>query len=304
MKRHSNSVWGRMLGYPEAWLALSQVASLGVTMTLYGLIFLLASTPTHPGPSTTDVSKVAKDGEDSPLTPTGEISGIDAQAVAVATVVGAAAPSLALFAYRDPSITVLWQAFPLYIFLARIGYRRFISKPSPVRNTENTAVGQADGGYKSVRALLLSSFALSAYFHISFIWTLVMRADISSLFKSFSEVQGVDALPLNVLVFLMWDFVFSALSTLLALGFDAVAAGKKIGESKLAIVRCIVGCLVVGPGAVVAICVLRREDRLGSGLIVGDVRRCVCLLFSLPFGPIVLTRPHRSGKHGNRKIQR
>lgn len=271
-KGRSLSVWGRMLGYPEAWLGLSQVASLGVTMSLYGLVFAMASIPTQfmPAPST-----VSKEAHHLPPGQAHRILRIDAQAIAVATVLGAAVPSIALFAYRNPSITVLWQAFPLYILLARVSYWRIITmfshrdlstdKHQPVKSVTL----YSDDGFKSVRLILLLSFALSSYFHISFISSILGRPDLVSSLRRSNELRGADALSLNVLVFLLWDFVFSFLSALLALGLDAIASGRKITESKSSILGSAVGCLLVGPGAMVTMCVLWREQRMRSGLTIG-----------------------------------
>lgn len=259
-KAQARSVWAKMLGYPEAWLALSQVASLGVTMTLYGLVLVLAPVSAQE-PTIVEGSTNAKEDRDVQLEDSRQISTIDMNTVVMATALGAAVPSLALFVYRDPSITVLWQAFPLYVFFARLGYRRlFANSPTQAARKEAPSLGIVDG-FKSVQRVLLSSAVLSTYFHISFLYSLARHHDLAALLGRSRSLETNDSLAFDVLVFLLWDFMFTSLSALLALGFDAISAG---GGSIMVIVACILGCVVVGPGAVVPLCVLRREERLAS----------------------------------------
>ncbi|KAJ3524184.1 hypothetical protein NMY22_g11114 [Coprinellus aureogranulatus] len=171
---------------------------------------------------------------------------IDGEAIAFATVLGAALPSIALFRYSRPSVTVLWQAFPLYIFLARIGYQclatSLFHRPASHAAPRNVQSSPVKGGYQFIRVTLLTSFALSTYFHIAFVMStlrtgLPPSASFPSLtVLSWAEPGSVDFVSLNALIFLLWDFIFSSISTLAALALDAIAAGKSVAKSKWTIV--------------------------------------------------------------------
>ncbi|KAJ3533507.1 hypothetical protein NMY22_g7304 [Coprinellus aureogranulatus] len=242
----TQSVWANTLRYPEAWLALSQVASLGVTMALYGFAFAWASTASQVEPTPPENPRKESTAGKYPIEGARQPSRIDGEAIAFATVLGAALPSIALFRYSRPSVTVLWQAFPLYIFLARLGYQRLATSLFHRRGS-HAALRRADSssansGYQFMRIILLVSFVLSASFHIAFIVTTIRAGLHQSAhpwsLAAFSRVDSgsVDFVSLNALIFLLWDFIFSFISTFAALGVDAIAAGKSVAKSKWTIV--------------------------------------------------------------------
>ncbi|TEB24798.1 hypothetical protein FA13DRAFT_1738972 [Coprinellus micaceus] len=208
-------------------------------------------------------------------------SRLDVESVAIATLMGAALPSWALFAYREPSKTVLWQAFPLYIFVARVGYRTDRPRPFPtcITRTSKTPSPASDSsqpinsndGYNATRLVLLASSSISTYFHLSFLSTILSHPDAPNLWTCVSPksprnvdlvLGSADALSINVLIFLFWDFVFAFVSTFAVLCFDTLRDGEGVMEWFPTLLGCGLGCVVVGPGAMLALCVLGREVRL------------------------------------------
>ncbi|KAF6748828.1 hypothetical protein DFP72DRAFT_915569 [Ephemerocybe angulata] len=213
------------LTYPVVWFALTQVATLGVTMTVYALAFSLAS------PSSTASGTDAQP-------PTS----LDIVGIAITLVLGAALPSYALLQCEDPRVTALWQLFPLYI--AAISYMWQRVHRSFVTAQPNT------NSRLPIRILLASCILTSTYFHISTLSSEIASFDIPSIVEFFNPtLRRSESLPSSVKTFLQLDFFFSFASLYLVYLIDSLASGA-LGRVLGLIVVGSVGSFVLGPSAV------------------------------------------------------
>lgn len=167
----------------------------------------------------------------------------DVLSIVPSVVIGCALPSYALLQYQDPRITVLWQIFPVYVFLAGWIYRRFTNL---ARSPSTTSVMNAS------RFILFTSFLTSTYFHLTTVWPLIVSVDAESLRRlllptHYSAPSSVDS---SVIAFLQYDFHFAWISALLVTLFTV--RFQSIWHVARIVVVTSVGMVVVGPGAVVA----------------------------------------------------
>ncbi|KAF5320481.1 hypothetical protein D9611_010691 [Ephemerocybe angulata] len=215
----------RALTYPAVWFSLTQVATLGVTMTVYALALSLAS------PSSTARG-----------TGTQPSTSLDIVGIAISLVLGAALPSYALLQCEDPRVTAVWQLFPLYIaaisYIWRRAHRSFVTA-QPNTNSR-----------PPIHILLASCILTSAYFHISTLSSEIASFDIPSIIEFFNPtLRRLESLPSSVNTFLQLDFILSFASLYLVYLIDSLASGA-LGRVLGLIVVGGAGSLVLGPSAV------------------------------------------------------
>ncbi|RXW16535.1 hypothetical protein EST38_g9316 [Candolleomyces aberdarensis] len=241
---------GRSLRWPASWLQATQVVTLGVTMPVWGLVVSLVrmqdSTAYLEAKEDQKRRTGADNQENRPAIPTAH----DVLSIIPSVVFGGALPSYAFFHYQDPKITVLWQIFPIYVFLAGWIYRRLANL---AHSHSTTSVKDAS------RFILIASFLTSAYFHLIIVWPLFVSGDVTSLQQLFLPAYSPTPATVesSVVAFLRYDFHFAWISallvTFLTVRFQSVWHAAQI------VVVTSVGMVLVGPGAMVAGAALWKE---------------------------------------------
>ncbi|KAJ2921416.1 hypothetical protein H1R20_g15679, partial [Candolleomyces eurysporus] len=220
---------GRSLRWPASWLLATQVgskASLGVKED--------------------QKQKTGADQENRPAIPTAH----DVLGIIPSVVLGGAIPSYALLHYQDPKVTVLWQIFPVYVFLAGWIYRRLANLAQSHSTTSAT---------NASRFILIASFLTSAYFHLIIVWPLLVSGDVTSLRQLFLPTHSPATVESSVIAFLQYDFHFAWISALLVT-FLTVRFQSVWHAARMVVVTS-VGMVIVGPGATVAGAALWQEGR-------------------------------------------
>ncbi|KAJ2931354.1 hypothetical protein H1R20_g5710, partial [Candolleomyces eurysporus] len=220
-----------LLAFPLLWLLASQVFTLGATMTVYALVFIL--TGAH--------RKGTKEQK--------EITQAYAESLIFALLVGAVAPSLCLVILKDPQVTALWQIYPVFMSVAG-GIHLLIRSPSKV----------AGSGWTSIQVLLLGIFMLSSSLHFSTVWPIINEpATIQQLLiPSIAPLPSSASPALAALDFLQWDYVFAFVSLM----FVSFWFAQSVIQFFALLVWYIVMTPVAGPGAALAGVFLWREAQL------------------------------------------
>ncbi|KAF9532362.1 hypothetical protein CPB83DRAFT_807700 [Crepidotus variabilis] len=180
----------KLLKYPMAWLLVSQVVSIGITMPLYWMISVLTNGPRKIRHGTTATYRQA-----------------DVLALAFGLVVGAVVPSVSMMVLDDPVVTALWQIYPAYVAIAQFIHLQV--RP----HTQHS-----HSGYTALQVIYFATLLLSSSVHMSTIWP--MLKDIESLKTLLIPTLG--SLPSSAnaaqfcLNFLKWDVTLAYLSTIIA----------------------------------------------------------------------------------------
>lgn len=173
----------------------------------------------------------------------GSIDQRHAESAAFTLLVAYILPSIAMLFARSPYTIAFWQAFPLWMFLAQRLY--LAVRPACPRS-----------GAKTVNAIYLSLFALSAVPHVYLLTPIV--------FKSYDVLVAIGTLfmpsltPLDpksttfdhgVQDFIQWDGVLMLVSTFFATAWIAGPSIKRLG-----VLACWLTCSMAlyGPGAAIA----------------------------------------------------
>ncbi|KAH9981489.1 hypothetical protein BGW80DRAFT_1270480 [Lactifluus volemus] len=162
-----------------------------------------------------------------------------AEAVLFAVLIGFVVPSALLSTMQDPVVTLLWQFFPAWMWLAQTGHLFF--RPSSRFHTS---------GYWTVQATFVFTFLSSAISHFAAVWPAGNDlALLKDLYPSFATHA-----------FLQWDAAFTFSSSLLGTLWFASNA-KQVA---LIVLWNVIATVVVGPGAAVSGVLLWREWRLNG----------------------------------------
>nr|GAT60056.1 predicted protein [Mycena chlorophos] len=145
---------------------------------------------------------------------------------------------------EDPYITVLWQLFPLWQFLAQSAHL-LVRKPN--RN---------ESGFTWIQALYVGVFMVASSTHIS----TLAKGDLKAIFVPSLEPRVGVAPELQVLDLLQWDGIFAFVSSLLG----TIWFGRTTTEAACILLWNVLGTVVVGPGAALAAVALWRESHLYS----------------------------------------
>lgn len=182
-----------LIAYPAIWGLLTQTMTIGATMPIYWLAFILSR------------GRGLSKGAGSPNTK-GAITQAHAEAIVFGVLIGAIVPTISMLILNDPTVTAIWQPYPVYVSLAH-ALHLFFRPPSQ----------HPQSGYPTIRALYLGCFVIASSVHISTIWPIKNDlAAIKSMFFPSTIALNVSDVSLQTLDFLKWDFVFGSVSTALA----------------------------------------------------------------------------------------
>ncbi|KAJ7771583.1 hypothetical protein B0H16DRAFT_189065 [Mycena metata] len=228
-----------LIAFPVIFGLVAQLMTVGVTLPIYWLIFILTGQANlRPGQTNTQLSRA------------------HVGAVAMGLAIGAAVPSLSLVVLEDPYVTAICQFFPLLQFLVQYGFTLF-QQPSPNAKTARSVLF----------SLYMSIFALSAATHLKSFYTAGSINGVNALLIP-SLAPLTSARPsLQVRDFLQWDAICAFGSTMLAT-FWFLDRPTQILDLALWYT---VGSVILGPGAAIAVVALWRESHLHPS--VGDQRK-------------------------------
>ncbi|KAF8431816.1 hypothetical protein L210DRAFT_924027 [Boletus edulis BED1] len=228
------------LRMPTAIGVLIQLASAGVIMPLYSLLFVITHTASL-RPSTTPTPS-----------PPSKINQGNAEALLFGLILGYIVPTILMLSFARPTVTAAWQGFPLLIALV-ILVHKIIRPPSRL----------VQSGHPTVIVTLAFSFVLSALLHVVYVWpVLTDTPTLQTLFVSLMDVSdpAVMSLADGVLEFIKWDFIFGVGSVVIATFWMADSLFSLAGI----IVWYGIANIAVGPAAAIAGVLLWRERRLNG----------------------------------------
>lgn len=210
------------LTFPLVWWQVYQFLSMGATMPWYFLFFVVSQF----------IQSFWKKGRDG----SGRISGIDAESIVVAFVIGDILPFIGMFCFDSVWLTGMWQLFPLIMGVVQTAY-------IPLRKAVSSRRG--DYGLKLLEGFNYSVFVVSAIGHWAYIFPL-----LKPFTKSLTTREAVEYL-------LKWDIIFGYGANLLGSMWFAESFQDVVGLG----LWNIIGTLAVGPGAVLAATSIWRERR-------------------------------------------
>ncbi|KAF9052727.1 hypothetical protein BJ165DRAFT_1523493 [Panaeolus papilionaceus] len=189
--------------YPTIWLLISQVASVGFTYPLYWLLLIVTGSwkklPTFDDKSFPQYK---------------------VQAVVFSTLAGALIPSLAMLFMQDPTITAIWQVYPVCISFAYFLHILLIPAPQTPKP-----------GYRALQAFFLGSFILSSSIHMATAGPLFsnLKALQHLLVPSFEPLDNASPVSLHLHDFLKWDITLAYTSTVLAFFWICSSVKQVVG---------------------------------------------------------------------------
>lgn len=228
------------LRMPTAVGVLLQLASMGVIMPIYALLFVITGTAsTRPG--TTPI----------PSSPS-KINQGNSEALLFGLLLGYVLPTTLMVFLVRPFVTAVWQGFPLLISLA-VFLHKVIRPPSRY----------VQSGHLTVITTLAFTFVVSALLHAVYVWPVL--TDSAALRTMFVPVVGVldpaaTSLEDGVLEFIKWDFIFGAGSVILATFWMASNALHLLGI----FIWYGMAIITLGPAAAITGVFLWRERRLNG----------------------------------------
>lgn len=216
---------------------LYQIASAGVVLSLYWMLFLLVGAQQlHRGPNKN--LHIISQGW--------------AEAIAFAFIVGSVIPTVAMIMFEDPYVTAIWQLFPVWTAIAASGHHFF--RPSSRLSYS---------GYTTIRTVYLGIFLLSSSYHVATIWPLygdlkTLQAIFLPSLRPISPSSVTHTAAIHHL--LQYDAIFSLGSTVLAtIWFTA-----NLRQMLILIVWYTIGIGIVGPGATISAVMLWRESTIAE----------------------------------------
>jgi len=225
------------IGYPLVVGFFCQVATVGVTMPVFWLLFIVSG-----------AAKLnRRSGNEQTL-----VTHAHAEAIIFGVCVGSIIPTACMFLLNDPLVTAIWQAFPVWVSIAQFGHHLF-----------RPASRYPESGYKTVRALFVGLFIVSSSTHLASIWPKI--GDLVAL--QFLFLPSIPVLnpatttvELKVLDFLKWDAVFGFASSILATFWFA----RNAKQFTALLAWHVVAVPVFGPGAAIAGVAIWRESLLNG----------------------------------------
>lgn len=229
-----------VLRMPTAIGVLFQLASMGVVMPLYALLFVITGTASI-RPSTTQTAS-----------PPSKINQGNAEALLFGFLLGYVFPTTLMVFLVRPAVTAIWQGFPILFALAIFAHK--VIRP-PSRYVQS--------GYPTVVATLAFTFFLSALLHAVYVWpVLTDTAALRTMFIPVVDVFDPEAMSLadGVLKFIKWDLILGVGSVILATFWMADSALCLVGI----FVWYGIASIAFGPPAAIAGVFLWRERRLNG----------------------------------------
>lgn len=235
-----------VLRMPTAVGTAIQLASMGVAMPVYALLFVTTGTAylrSSTAPSANPPSRINQG---------------NAEALLFGVLLGYVLPtSLMLFLVR-PEVTALWQAFPLLTAIAMFGHK--VIRP-PSRYVQS--------GHTTVLVTLVLSFVLSALLHVVYVWPIL--TDSAALQTMFVPVGPLDpaasSVDDGVLEFIKWDLIFGAGSVVLSTFWMVDGMFALVGI----LLWYGIATIVFGPAAAIIGVFLWRERRLNGQPQAGKI---------------------------------
>jgi hypothetical protein len=223
------------VAFPMLFGLLGQSLTVGVTLPLYWLIFILTGAA-KPKQNTKDAK--------GPI-----ISQAHAEATIFGVIIGAIIPTVAMLILEDPYVTAIWQPYPIYVTIAQ--YIHLAIRP-PSTHPES--------GYLTIRALYMGAFIICSSVHFSTLWPMI--DDLSMLktifLPSLTAPDPSTSMGFRVHNVLKWDITFGFVSSVLATLWFAESGAQFFALAAWAVI----GTPLVGPGAVVMGAALWRESHL------------------------------------------
>ena len=177
----------RFIAYPVIFGILFQIMTVGLTMPLYWLIFILTggTRSRYLNPANAIISQAA------------------AEAVVFGIIVGAVIPSVGMLGLNDPYVTAIWQPFPIYISLAQ--YMHLLFRPSS---------RYPQSGYQTICGLYIATFILCSSVHIATIWPII-EGDLRMFRRVFVPSITIPPTTIEhgVHHMLKWDFAVAFVSS-------------------------------------------------------------------------------------------
>ncbi|PPQ63211.1 hypothetical protein CVT24_005756 [Panaeolus cyanescens] len=176
--------------YPNIWLLISQVASVGFTFPLYYSLLILSGS-----------WKKLPEFNDKSF-PQHKV-----QAIVFSVMAGALIPTLAMLFMKDPTVTAIWQIYPLCISVAYFLHILVVRSPQTPKS-----------GYRALQGFYLVSFILSSSIHMA--TAVPLFADITSLrhllVPALTPLDNSVPVASHLHDFLKWDVTLAYTSTALA----------------------------------------------------------------------------------------
>jgi hypothetical protein len=175
-----------------------------------------------------------------------------AEATLFAVLIGFTVPSALMLTLQDPTVTALWNLFPLGMWLAQTGHLFF--RPSSRFHTS---------GYWTVQATYIFTFIFSAISHVAVIWS--AKDDLLFLKSLYMPPiappdPAKTSIQLATHVLLQWDYVFTMGSGLIA----SLWFASNFRQVASVALWNLIATMVVGPGAAMSGVLLWREWKLNG----------------------------------------
>ena len=222
-----------ILAFPATLGLFYQTQGAGVVFPLYWLaLILFGNASMSPAAARIDQAK--------------------AEATLFAILIGFAVPSALLLTLQDPTVTALWNFFPLGMWLAQTCH--FFFRPSSRFHTS---------GYWTVQATYTFTFIFSAIAHVTVFW---FAKDNLLFLKSLyiPPIASLDptktTIQLATHVFLQWDYAFTMGSGLIA----SLWFASNFRQVASVALWNLIATMVVGPGAAMSGVLLWREWKLNG----------------------------------------
>lgn len=171
-----------------------------------------------------------------------------AEAAFIGVMVGCVVPTAAMVLLQDEYVTGYWQIFPIYMWLAQhlwLAIRRGNNASEP--------------GFAVVRAALVTVAVISAIPHLRIVYRYLSPSAFVKWWPSFSVPdRATTTLYTAAAHTLKWDAIIWYTSTIVAAAFLV----ESRSEAFAMLTQAPALSAIIGPGAVVALYWLRREQQL------------------------------------------
>lgn len=224
-----------LLAFPMLWLILGQVATLGFTMPIWALIFILSGSHL-PKRNKTDTT----------------ITRVRAESLIFSLIEGYFVPTLGLIYLKDPQVTAIWQVFPVIMTVATWVHRG-IRRISKVQGS----------GWPFSQVLLIGVFMISSSIHFATVFPILGDNDaLKTLFiPSLTPLPSSTPIGDLVLDFFKWDIIL----VLASLGVATLWFASSVTQFIGLLLWYAFAIPMAGPGAAVTGAFLWREAKLQKG---------------------------------------
>ncbi|KAJ8517423.1 hypothetical protein ONZ45_g5382 [Pleurotus djamor] len=234
--RRSHSI---LVAFPLTVTFLGQFFTFGLVNSVYWALFIWSGTASIASSFNSQITQA------------------DAEGIIFASIVGGTIPAIMFNAMMNPTVTALWQIFPVYAAIAQWVYTS-IRKPSQ----------HPQSGFKTIRGYYIFLFLFAASEHIRLFGFLNISLVSQTVLPSYAPLSTAASLASKVNQLLMWDFVYVFAPTILGtLWFarDIVEVAKLAAWHAIAVP-------LIGPGASLTAVFIWRETVL-NGNEVGDKQK-------------------------------